>query len=212
MDSNEIQQVLDDPAIKEKQEIPPESGYWLFIKEISSQFDGIPPEFELYAFITYGNPKEPVQLLGHSRLYSYVQQLLQEQANRHLEYLVKKDAGTPTPNQLAFLFKQKIPIPIDLTYGQASTLIDEEVTRLKQERQHRAEEKQRKKAEAEEQAFLQRQSYIQRFPVGSCLSHPIFGKGDVTKNDGEMLSIDFEAAGIKTLSLAVIAERLSPIS
>lgn len=36
-----------------------------------------------------------------------------------------KRKAQPTPRQLAFLFRKKIPIPLTLTWGQASDLIDE---------------------------------------------------------------------------------------
>lgn len=50
--------------------------------------------------------------------------------------LEKKRKTHPTPRQLAFLFREKIPIPLTLTWGEASDLIDErlqEKTRKKQQ-------------------------------------------------------------------------------
>jgi hypothetical protein len=49
--------------------------------------------------------------------------------------LEEKRKGIPTPKQVYFLFKNQIPIPIDLTWGQASDLIDEKLNQLEYEKQ-----------------------------------------------------------------------------
>jgi len=49
--------------------------------------------------------------------------------------LERKRDEIPTPKQLHFLFCHKIPIPLTLTWGQASDLIDEQITRSLKEKQ-----------------------------------------------------------------------------
>jgi hypothetical protein len=69
--------------------------------------------------------------------------LAQAQANLEniLEY---KRKGKPTQKQVYFLFSNEIPIPIDLTWGQASDLIDEKLDQKAKEREVYFEEKTKK--------------------------------------------------------------------
>lgn len=53
------------------------------------------------------------------------------------ETIEKRRSGFPTPKQLFFLFTHKIPIPIDLTWGQASDLIDEKLQQNKKDKEAR---------------------------------------------------------------------------
>lgn len=48
--------------------------------------------------------------------------------------ILSKRKGRPTPAQLATLFSLKIPIPLDLTWGQASDMIDAALTEKQNER------------------------------------------------------------------------------
>lgn len=57
-----------------------------------------------------------------------------EQLEKKIEHLRK---GKPTPRQLYFLFDQKIPIPLTLTWGEASDIIDDRLKQIKQERTKR---------------------------------------------------------------------------
>lgn len=63
--------------------------------------------------------------------------ILSEEAQRLEEVLARKRDGVPTQKQVYFLFHNKIPIPIDLTWGGASDLIDEHLARLAKEKQTR---------------------------------------------------------------------------
>lgn len=74
----------------------------------------------------------------------------------------------PTANQLKTLFSLKVPIPINLTFGEASHLIDAALTRKRQERQERnarqEQEKQRRQAAKQEIAKLLRSTSIRPLP------------------------------------------------
>lgn len=61
----------------------------------------------------------------------------QERANL-TERIQRKRKGRPTPRQLATLFSLHIPIPLTLTWGQASDMIDAALTERKNERRARA--------------------------------------------------------------------------
>src|SRR6266704_628577 len=51
------------------------------------------------------------------------------------EILEHKRDGIPTQRQLFFLFRNKIPIPLTLTWGEASDLIDEKLAQIAKDRQ-----------------------------------------------------------------------------
>ena len=57
--------------------------------------------------------------------YEEATQGLEKEITRLEQILEKKRKGLPTPKQLHFLFRHNIPIPPDLTWGQASDTIDE---------------------------------------------------------------------------------------
>lgn len=125
-DSQLVKQWLDDPVVRESYEIPPDSGYWLFIKEDATLF-------EIYQLVTYSKGQQKARCIDQAFTLEEAREIARAQGERHLERRAKRRAGPPTPNQLAFLFQQKIPISLDLTFGRASALIDEEIARLKQE-------------------------------------------------------------------------------
>jgi hypothetical protein len=55
-------------------------------------------------------------------------------AIQHLEVTLEwKRKGPPTQKQVYFLFCEKIPIPVDLTWGQASDLIDERLSQVERD-------------------------------------------------------------------------------
>ena len=57
-------------------------------------------------------------------------------AVQHLEnVLEKKRKGMPTAKQLHFLFREKISIPLTLTWGEASDHIDERINQIAYEKQ-----------------------------------------------------------------------------
>jgi ATP-dependent DNA helicase RecQ len=45
------------------------------------------------------------------------------------------------------------------------------------------------------------------FPLGSAVRHPEWGPGQVMGRDGDKLTVVFESAGYRTLSLSVVEER-----
>src|SRR5689334_11201273 len=58
------------------------------------------------------------------------------EAAQHLENVIeKKSNGIPSAKQLHFLFRQRIPISLDLTWGEASALIEECINQIEYERQ-----------------------------------------------------------------------------
>ncbi len=60
---------------------------------------------------------------------------IERASQRLLEILNKKRNGLPTAKQVYFLFTHRIPIPLDLTWGQASDLIDECLNQIAYERE-----------------------------------------------------------------------------
>ena len=62
-------------------------------------------------------------------------------AEEHKAWMAKRRAGQPTPAQLAALFRWKIPIAADLTYGQAWDTI---AAKVEQDQQKRAAERRAK--------------------------------------------------------------------
>src|SRR5260221_886995 len=76
--------------------------------------------------------------------YEEAAQGLAKEITRLEQILEKKRAGMPTQKQLHFLFRNKMPIPPDLTWGQASDLIDEKLDQIVKDN---AEEKQAKRLE-----------------------------------------------------------------
>lgn len=78
---------------------------------------------------------------GLPDFYSYdiaMEVFTKEQAKLE-EILERKRNGVPTRDQVYFLFSHKITIPLDLTWGQASDIIDEWLTKEKQKKVHRQE-------------------------------------------------------------------------
>jgi hypothetical protein len=67
--------------------------------------------------------------------YDQAMQELRKAMQRLEKTLGKKRNGAPTPNQLHFLFRQKIPIPLTLTWSQASKLIKERLQQIADEKQ-----------------------------------------------------------------------------
>lgn len=65
--------------------------------------------------------------------------LAHEQANLE-ETLERKRKGMPTQKQVYFFFRNEIPIPPDLTWGQASDIIDEKMAQFDKEKQAKIQE------------------------------------------------------------------------
>jgi len=64
--------------------------------------------------------------------YDTAVQILRESIQKLEQILEKKRSSVPTAKQIYYLFCHKIPISIDLTWGEASDLIDEHVNQEKQ--------------------------------------------------------------------------------
>jgi capsule polysaccharide export protein KpsE/RkpR len=61
--------------------------------------------------------------------------LIAEEEEQDIEKrIARKRKGKPTMRQLATLFDMKIPIPLNLTFGQASDLIDERIERNREKK------------------------------------------------------------------------------
>lgn len=89
-----------------------------------------PDTYDLYS----ESPKEGKQLLGVYLSNERVSQVLDNEIRKLEDILEQKRKGWPTPKQLHFLFREKIPIPLDLTWGQASDLIDERLAQIEYEK------------------------------------------------------------------------------
>lgn len=71
--------------------------------------------------------RNPIYSDGGYILEPEVMNRLAEEQVGLLSAMNKKAQGNPTPKQLSFLFANKIPIPVDLTFGQASELIEQQI-------------------------------------------------------------------------------------
>lgn len=84
--------------------------------------------------------------------------------------------GLPTPKQLMFLFRENIPIPPTLTWGEASDIIDKRMKQITIDREARRQEREelrRKKEEEKQKAF------DPPYHPGEKVLHPSHGIGIV---------------------------------
>lgn len=65
------------------------------------------------------------------------------------EILERKRSDIPTPKQLHFLFRNKIPIPLTLTWGGASDIVDQRLAQIQIEKQTRQQDKETRKNRGE---------------------------------------------------------------
>lgn len=65
---------------------------------------------------------------GYFEAYEDAENALTIAIEKLEQTLERKQNGTPTKDQLYFFFRNKIPIPIDLTWGQAFDLIENWLT------------------------------------------------------------------------------------
>lgn len=103
-------------------------------------------------FNVYSETKrEGKRLIEETFDQDFVRLILNEEIEKLEEWLKHHRKGMPTPFQLMFLFREKIPIPLTLTWGEASDIIDERLKQLaieKEERKQAREEVRRKKEAA----------------------------------------------------------------
>lgn len=118
------------------------------------------------------------------------------------ERLERRRKGPPTAQQLMFLFREKIPIPLTLTWGDASDIIDERLKQIaidKEARQQAREELRRKKEELKQRAF------DPPYHTGEKVLHPSFGVETVLHAGnvlaGGQICTNFEVKRGKSVSI-----------
>lgn len=134
--------------------------------------------FDLYSESRQGKKQK---LNTFSCSYDDISALLEEEMDKLSAILDRKRDGLPTPKQLMFLFREKIPIPLDLTWGEASNLIDDRLMQIKKEKQEKRERKLQVK---------------RQYNAGDKVIHAQFGVGIVLKSEvwenTEFLEVQFQ--------------------
>jgi len=80
------------------------------------------------------HPKHGLQLIRTEYTAERAQQLVESTAEDIRKCIEKKRKGKPTPWQLSTLFSLRVPIALDLTFGDASDAIDIALTQKRNER------------------------------------------------------------------------------
>lgn len=93
------------------------------------------PEWEGWFTLFSESRKEGRRNLGECYSLDEAYQHLEEEMDTLSAILDRKREKQPTPNQLMFLFREKIPIPLDLTWGEASDLISDRLAQIQEEKQ-----------------------------------------------------------------------------
>ncbi len=86
--------------------------------------------FNIYSSKRDGKP----EWIEVATSFNEANQIVAEEIKKLEAYLENKRDKSPTSKQIMFLFREKIPIPVDLTWGQASDLIDEKLNEKKAKR------------------------------------------------------------------------------
>jgi hypothetical protein len=169
-------------------EPPEEVVYSLQVEHVTfsiAQSSELEEWFTLYS----ESKKQGKQKLGESYSYEYALSRLEEEKSTLLAILKRKQNKSPTPSQLMFLFRQKIPIPADLTWGEASDLISERLVQI----------------EMKKQGVVEVPAERGQFQSGDHVRHARFGEGIVLKSevlrDEEFVEVQF-ADGKKRLAIA----------
>ncbi|SRR5260221_7707799 len=122
--------------------------------------------------------------------------IVKEEAEKLETTLAAKRDKSPTAKQILFLFREKIPIPVNLTWGEASDLIDERLVQIASEKQARQQAKEEKQRVREEQ----RRAIVEKFaPLveskyreGDKVRHPSFGEGVVLHAGYSLANVQFQ--------------------
>lgn len=169
-------------------ELPEEIVYSLQVEHVTffiAQSSELEEWFTLYS----ESKKEGKRKLGESYSWEYALSRLEEERDTLLSILERKRKKSPTPSQLMFLFRQKMPIPADLTWGEASDLIGERLEQIKMKKQ----------------GVVEVPTEEGQFQPGDRVRHPRFGEGIVLKSEvlrqEEFVEVQF-TDGTKRLAIA----------
>src|SRR5258708_2134892 len=122
------------------EQVEPNATLWKLFSE--SEKDGLHEcRGESYVGPPIGDPPTYDEFYNEFSAYEAATQGLDKEIARFERILEEKRKGMPTRNQLHFLFRHEMPIPVDLTWGQASDLIDEKLAQIGIEKQAKRLEK-----------------------------------------------------------------------
>lgn len=93
---------------------------------------GDPEDWDEIYTVYSETEKDGVKPIQGMLNYSDAVAVVRQEVERLEQILERKRKGMPTQKQVYFLFQKKIPIPLDLTWGEASDLIDEWLVTEKQ--------------------------------------------------------------------------------
>lgn len=132
---------------------------------------------EIGVFKVYSETKQKGRrLIEETFDLEHARRIVDDEVNLLKDKLEHLRQGLPTPKQLMFLFREKIPIPLTLTWGEASDIIDERLKQLAIDRESRRQEREelrRKKEEEKQKAF------DPPYHPGEKVLHPSHGIGIV---------------------------------
>jgi hypothetical protein len=133
--------------------------------------------------------------------YDYAIVRLQQEIDQLEQKLEHKRKGMPTAKQLHFLFRERIPIPPDLTWGQASDLIEERMAQIELEKEAR--QKAKLEQALQGKAVMPRQRDDFPYHPGDKVIHAEHGRGVVVHAGFVQAYVQFESV-TKTLPLVEI--------
>lgn len=135
-----------------------------------------------------GHPAAATTALHHLLMHQHTAlDLIKDLAQRLEQTIAKKRLGMPTAKQVYFLFRHQIPIPLDLTWGQASDLIDEQLSQIEYEKE------QKEKAKAEKpRVAKQPPARLAPFHKDDNVTHPTFGPGIVLHAGNTLAGVQFQ--------------------
>lgn len=142
------------------------------------------------SFKVYSETKrEGKRLIGETLDQDHAKLILNNEIKNLEERLEHRRKGSPTAQQLMFLFQQEIPIPLTLTWGEASDIISERLSQIaidKETKKQAREELRRKEEELKQKAF------DSPYHLGEKVLHPLFGLGTVLHAGRAMAGVQFQ--------------------
>ncbi len=130
--------------------------------------------------------KEGKRPLGECPSYDEALVIIEDEIQTLEKNLERKRAGMPTPKQVHFLFRNKIPIPLTLTWGEATDLIEERLAQIEIEKEAK-------------QRILE-----VPYHTGDKVVHPSFGTGIVLHAGYKLAAVQF-SDGKKMLDIKDIS-------
>jgi hypothetical protein len=141
-------------------------------------YEGLDDCYDLYSGSEHGG----FQQLGWGLPYTEALLQLQEEIEKLETVLERKRKGLPTANQLHFLFRNQIPIPLDLTWGQASDLIEQRMAQIEVEKEAK------RKAKEELRRALE-----PPYHSGEKVTHSLYGVGRVLHAGQSLAHVQFSS-------------------